>query len=161
MSQPQDRADRPNRVPWPPLIYGAAAILAVALGWLWPAPTPIPGGRMLGAAVMMAGIGLDGAAMLTMHRHRANILPHRAATALVTTWPFSISRNPIYLGNTILLAGAGLTFGDAWFLPLALIAAFATARLAIAREEAHLAARFGPAWAAYARRTPRWVWPGR
>ena len=161
MSQPQDRADRPNRVPWPPLIYGAAAILAVALGWLWPAPTPIPGGRMLGAAVMMAGIGLDGAAMLTMHRHRANILPHRAATALVTTWPFSISRNPIYLGNTILLAGAGPTFGDAWFLPLALIAALVTARLAIAREEAHLAARFGPAWAAYASRTPRWVWLGR
>jgi protein-S-isoprenylcysteine O-methyltransferase Ste14 len=161
MGQPQDRADRPNRVPWPPLIYGAAAILAVALGWLWPTPNLFPGERVLGVAAMLAGIGLDGAAMLTMHRHHANILPHRAATALVTTWPFSISRNPIYLGNTILLVGAGLAFGDAWFLPLALIAAFATARLAIAREEAHLAARFGAAWAAYASRTPRWVRLGR
>jgi len=30
-------------------------------------------------------------------------------------------------------------------------------RLAIRREEAHLAARFGEAWTAYAKRTPRWL----
>ena len=39
----------------------------------------------------------------------------------------------------------------------ALAGAFATGRLAIAREEQHLALRFGAAWSAYAARTPRWL----
>jgi protein-S-isoprenylcysteine O-methyltransferase Ste14 len=95
--------------------------------------------------------------MAVMWRARANILPHRAATALVTWGPFGFSRNPIYLGNTILLLGAGLAFGIAWFVPVAFAAAALTARLAIAREEAHLNARFGRAWREYAARVRRWV----
>ena len=152
-------ADRPNSVPWPPIIYAAAAVLAFVLGRLWPVGG-LPGGlgmRVLGAVVLLAGLGLDAAAMLAMRRRRANILPHRAATALVTAWPFSVSRNPIYLGNTTALVGLGLVLGNAWFLPCTLAAAWATTHLAIVREEAHLAARFGDAWAAYARRTPRWL----
>jgi protein-S-isoprenylcysteine O-methyltransferase Ste14 len=107
--------------------------------------------------LILAGIGLDVAAMLEMRRHRANILPHRAATALVTTGPFALSRNPIYLGNTALLAGAGLAFGSPWLIIAAAVAAQAVTILAIRREEAHLSARFGDAWAAYAKRTPRWL----
>jgi protein-S-isoprenylcysteine O-methyltransferase Ste14 len=91
-----------------------------------------------------------------MSRQHANILPHRAATALVTSGPFALSRNPIYLGNTIAMAGAGLAFANPWFLPAALLAAVAVTRLAIRREEAHLAARFGAAWDAYSQRTARW-----
>lgn len=155
--------DRPNRVPWPPILFGAAAVVALVLDYLaplgaWPQSVALRG---VGAALMAAGIGLDGAAMLTMHRRKANILPHRAATALVTTGPFALSRNPIYLGNTLLLIGIGLAFRAPWFLPAALTAALAVSALAIRREEAHLAARFGQDWAAYAHRTPRWLtlWP--
>jgi protein-S-isoprenylcysteine O-methyltransferase Ste14 len=95
--------------------------------------------------------------MVTMRRHRANVWPHRAATALVTGGPFAWSRNPIYLGNTLLLAGAGLLLANAWFLIAALVGVWAVTRLAIVREEAHLAARFDGAWLAYVRSTPRWL----
>jgi protein-S-isoprenylcysteine O-methyltransferase Ste14 len=94
--------------------------------------------------------------MVVMARRRANILPHRAATALVTDGPFAWSRNPIYLGNTLLLSGCGLAFGNAWLLVGAAVAAIAVTVLAIRREEAHLASRFGDAWMAYAARTRRW-----
>ena len=99
--------------------------------------------------------------MRTMHRYRVNILPHRAATGLVTAWPFSMSRNPIYLGNTIVLAGAALAFRNPWFLALAAGSAWTVTHLAIQREERHLAALFGPKWDDYADRVPRWlrVWP--
>mgnify|MGYP000231577150 CR=1 FL=1 len=80
-----------------------------------------------------------------------------AATALITDGPFARSRNPIYTGNTMLLTGVGLLTGIAWFILAALIAAFATQKLAIEREERHLATRFGKAWDDYAARTPRWL----
>ncbi len=71
--------------------------------------------------------------------------------------PFSKSRNPIYVANTLLVLGAGLLFGILWLVIAALLAAFATQKLAIEREERHLAARFGPDWRAYAAQTPRWL----
>jgi protein-S-isoprenylcysteine O-methyltransferase Ste14 len=148
----------PNRIPWPPILFGAAAIAAVGLGMMLPGPEWLRGPvwAALGWGVLLAGLALDIAAMATMSRQRANMLPHRAATALVTTGPFAWSRNPIYLGNTIAMTGAALAFANPWFLPAALLAAVAVTRLAIRREEAHLAARFGAAWAAYSQRTARW-----
>ena len=110
--------------------------------------------------MVAGGLGLDLAAIRTMRRHRANILPHRAATALVTTGPFAWSRNPIYLGNTLLLAGAAFAFHDPWFLPAALAAVLAVTHLAIRREEAHLAHMFGAEWERYRRRTARWFGRG-
>lgn len=151
------RSERPNRLPWPPLLFGAAALLAWLAGRLLPLPWPESAALALAGWLLAgAGLGLDLWAMAWMMRHRANILPHRAATALVTSGPFALSRNPIYLGNTLLLTGLGLAFGNPWFLPAAAGAALAVRRLAILREEAHLAARFGPAWEAYAARTGRW-----
>lgn len=148
----------PNRLPWPPMIYIAATLLAVAANSIWPLRPELNLAvlRLLGAVLLAAGLGLDVWAMATMSRCRANILPHRAATALVTTGPFAWSRNPIYLGNTIALLGAGAVFANPWFLPAAVIAAFAVQRLAILREEVHLAMQFGVAWDRYCGRTARW-----
>ncbi len=153
-----DAVPPPNRVPWPPLIVLAAAGTAFGLGIILPMPDWLyhPLWSVPGWALMATGLGLDLAAIRTMRRHRANILPHRAATALVTTGPFAWSRNPIYLGNTLLLAGAAFAFHNPWFLPAALAAALAVTPLAIRREEAHLARVFGSEWESYRRRTARW-----
>jgi len=161
-SMGHDRHATPNSVPWPPLLYGGGAVLALLLDLAVPLPAwwvgaHWPAVRLLGDALIVSGIALDLWAMATMWRGRANILPHRAATALVTHGPFALSRNPIYLGNTCLLAGAGLAFGIVWFLPVALLAAGLTAHLAIAREEAHLNARFGADWRDYRLRVNRWI----
>jgi protein-S-isoprenylcysteine O-methyltransferase Ste14 len=149
----------PNRIPWPPLLYLGAALAALALGAAWPGPAwlagPVP--AAIGWAVVLAGLALDLAAMLDMRRHGANILPHRAATALVTSGAFAWSRNPIYLGNTLVLLGAALALGNPWFIPAALAAAWAVTPLAIRREEAHLDAMFGAAWQDYRGRTARWI----
>lgn len=159
------RADRPNRIPWPPLLYGAALALGFALGWLlplgWPAALAGPAGRVLGGALAATGLGLDLWSLATLHRARTNILPHRAADHLVTQGPYALSRNPIYLGNTLLVLGLGLALANGWMMAAALGAAVATDRLAARREEAHLAARFGAAFEAYRARVPRWIGPVR
>ncbi len=158
----RDHSATPNTVPWPPLVYAGAAVLAWLLHRAMPLPPGLvlafwPPAQLFGAALIALGLGFDLWAMVTMWRHRANILPHRAATALVTHGPFAWSRNPIYLGNTILLAGVGFAAAIPWFLPLALAAAVTVAQLAIVREEAHLNARFGRAWRNYAATTSRWL----
>jgi protein-S-isoprenylcysteine O-methyltransferase Ste14 len=151
---------RPNVLPWPPLIY-AAAILAGALsGYVLPAPWPAPplSDFLFGIGVLLVALALfiDFSAMRIMRRLKTTIMPNRAAEHLVSTGPFGFSRNPIYLANTILTIGAGLMAGIIWFLPLAFIAAFATQKLAIEREEAHLAAKFGKGWRDYAKKVRRW-----
>ncbi len=155
--------DRPNRIPWPPLLYGGAILLAIALQWLLPLPDPAPDGALagwldpVGWALLMLGAGFDLSAMATMARARANILPHRAATALVESGPFAISRNPIDFGNTLMMAGAGLGLGNLWLIVTGLVAAALVLKLAIEREERHLEAVFGPDWLAYRGRVRRWI----
>jgi protein-S-isoprenylcysteine O-methyltransferase Ste14 len=156
-----DLRDRPNTVPWPPILFAGAALIALGLQAVVPLPWPNGPWRavlaMAGLFLAAAGLALDLATMLAFRHHRTTVLPHRGATRLITDGPFRFSRNPIYLGNTLLVAGAGLVFGVAWLIPAALAGASATGRLAIAREEQHLALRFGQDWADYAARTPRWL----
>lgn len=156
-----DLPDRPNTIPWPPILFTAATIFALGLQVVL--PLPWPGGvwaavlAMAGLFLAAAGLALDLAAMLAFRRHQTTVLPHRGATRLITDGPFRFSRNPIYVGNTLLVLGVGLAVGVAWLIPAAFAGAFATRKLAIDREEQHLARRFGTAWTDYAARTPRWL----
>lgn len=157
----EDFADKPNRVPWPPLVLAGTIALGFLLGRLLPLPWPdgaaAPLLTWLGALLLAAGFALDLWAAATFRRARTTILPHRGATALLIGGPFAYSRNPIYLGNLLLISGAGLIFGELWHLLLVPAAAVLLQVLAIRREEAHLAAKFGAAWHAYAARTRRWL----
>ncbi len=153
--------DRPNTLPWPPMIYIAAAALAVLLHWLVPLPwLPDPLREFLfavGWLVVAGAVAIDVAAMRAMRRARTTIMPHKGANHMVTGGPFSFTRNPIYLGNTMLMVGIGLIAGIAWFVLLAPVAALATTKLAIAREERHLEARFGKKYRDYAKKVRRWI----
>ena len=154
-----DPARRPNAVPWPPIVLAGLIVVALAAGSLLP---PLPPGVAnglwpVGLAFAGAGIALDLWAIATLYRHRTTVLPHRGADRLVTAGPFALSRNPIYLGNTLLLLGAAGIFANLMFLPAALLNMWLIGRLAIAREEAHLASRFGEAWRDYAARVPCWI----
>ena len=121
----------PNRWPWPPLITGGAVLVALITARLWSPPALFPGAFAAGGLLVGLALGLDLWAMLVMRRWRANILPHRAATALVTTGPFAWSRNPIYLANGLLLLGLGGLFDNAWFFVAAPVAAICTSVIAV------------------------------
>jgi protein-S-isoprenylcysteine O-methyltransferase Ste14 len=150
--------NRPNVLPWPPMLLVLAAGVAVVLGGLMPLQLPSTQvATWLGVAIAALGLGVDGWAILTMRAARTNIMPNRAADRLVTSGPFRFSRNPIYLANTLLLVGIGFAVGNAWFVPAALATAVLVDRLAIRREERHLAIRFGNDWIDYASKTPRWL----
>jgi protein-S-isoprenylcysteine O-methyltransferase Ste14 len=151
----------PNRGPWPVVIY----ILAIAIGIVLTVAIPLPWieGPLhdilfaAGWLLVAAGVALDITAIRTLARAKTTIMPHRAAEHLVTSGPFSFTRNPIYLGNTTLTLGIGLIAGSLWFLVTALLAAFLTQVVTIVHEEKYLKARFGKKYHDYAHRVRRWI----
>lgn len=151
----------PNRVPWPPIIYLAAIAIAIVLGLLYPLPwITEPISDLLFAAGWLAIAGfaaIEISAMRALKRGNTTIRPDKAADHLVTNGPFSFTRNPIYFGNTLLMIGIGLASGSLWFIILALVAVFATNKLAIEREEKHLQARFGKKYIDYTKKVRRWI----
>lgn len=153
-------ADRPSRIPWPPLLLVAALLAAWALGRL--APLPWPGTDDAAARAVGLGIGAAGLALLlwaarTLHRHRTTMLPHVGANALVTDGPYRWRRNPIYLADVMILLGLAEVTKNIWLVGLALLFAVLVTELAIVPEERHLKARFGSLWDEYAAKTRRWI----
>ncbi|HJQ92866.1 MAG TPA: isoprenylcysteine carboxylmethyltransferase family protein, partial [Candidatus Thermoplasmatota archaeon] len=115
---------------------------------------------LAGAALVAVGAGLFVVALREQARHRTDPNPWAETSALVTTGPYSWSRNPIYLADLVLQAGIGLAAGWWWALVL-LPATWACLRfLVVRREERFLAVRFGTPYLEYRRRTRRWLGRG-
>lgn len=77
---------------------------------------------------------------------------------LVTSGPYSMTRNPLYLFSVIGAVGIGLIHGSLIAAALFGFLAYLVLTITAAREAEHLETIFGPAYAAYARRTPMF-WP--
>ncbi|GLH74106.1 hypothetical protein GETHLI_26080 [Geothrix limicola] len=150
--------NRTGKSPQPPLLFLACLLVGWGMGRLHPLELPLPAPLRLGLAVLLlllAGLlGLWGVA--TFKRHRTTHQPNGVASTLLTTGPFRLSRNPLYLGLTCLLAAFGFGLDSAWLLGLTLLLAVLLDRLVIAREEVRLRAQFGEAYQAYTRRVRRW-----
>ena len=139
----------------PPLWLAGFAVLAWGAGRL--VPVPLPFDRLIGVALIGAGVALTAVAALQMVLHHTSFVPRRDPSELVTGGVFALSRNPIYLGDALMLAGLCLW----WHAPLALVLvpvfmAAITWRF-ILGEEARIAARFGDSYARYRARTRRWL----
>lgn len=79
------------------------------------------------------------------------------ARRLVTTGPYAYTRNPLYLGNHIVLVGFCLLSELIWFVPITLGLCFVFYSLIIVYEEDLLKQRFGEDYLRYAAETPRWI----
>jgi Phospholipid methyltransferase len=77
---------------------------------------------------------------------------------LVLSGPYRYTRNPMYLGHIIFLAGLALTF-DSVFAAAITIATAIWFHLRVRRDEARLLERWGEAYRRYLLITKRWI-PG-
>lgn len=110
--------------------------------------------QVLGALVMLAGIGLLAVAQLQMGASWRIGIEEGAKPGLVTGGLYRHSRNPIYVG--LLLAVTGYAALLPTVLSLVLLAgSYVGIRMQIAAEEAYLAATYGDAFGDYAARVGR------
>ena len=149
--------EKPNFIPWPPLLLVASTLCAILLGRLYPLQLDFTGIKLLGIALIVLALAIDLWAMRTLHEAQTTILPNRGSNHLVDHGPFGYSRNPIYVANMMLLVGMGCFSTNAWFLLMAPMDGILTHLLAIRREESHLLAKFGYRFESYCRKTRRWI----
>ena len=146
-----------HRVP-PPLVGACVGALMYGAAWVLPV-FAFRAPWALGAAVATAGVLVSVIGVLQFRRARTTVNPLQpeAASSLVTGGIYRWTRNPMYLGMALALAGWGLYLGN--FGALALVGVFVMYidRYQIDPEERALAARFGDAFAAYRRRVRRWL----
>ena len=146
-----------RRIP-PPIL--AALYLSAALGlhYLFPHARIIPSRyRFLGIAILGSGIFLTGWAFRLCKKKGTTRNPYGTPTAVVATGPFRFSRNPMYLGVSLVLLGAAIFVGTVPLF-LAPLAFFLTMNAVfIPREETTLERVFGQEYLDYKTRVRRWL----
>ena len=129
-----------------------------ALHFLWPGVVIflVPW-NLFGLIPLTTGIILNLVADGAFHKAGTAVKPLEESTVLLTSGVFRISRNPMYLGFALVLAGVALLLGS--LTPWVAVPAFVlvTDRLYIAVEERMLEARFGPAWKEYTAKVRCWI----
>ncbi|NRB35462.1 MAG: isoprenylcysteine carboxylmethyltransferase family protein [Rhodobacteraceae bacterium] len=112
---------------------------------------------LLAGLLIGAGLILMLLAVSEMRRQKTTVIPHLEASHLVQSGIFSRTRNPIYLGDALVLTGLVLRF-DA-VLSLVLVPAFVwiIERRFIVPEENRLRRAFRADYARYERKVRRWV----
>jgi len=76
---------------------------------------------------------------------------------LVSSGPFAVVRNPLYVGNVLLWAGFAISANLVWFAPVAIVLLALEYHAIVRWEEGLLAERIGEPYAEYVARVPRWV----
>jgi protein-S-isoprenylcysteine O-methyltransferase Ste14 len=96
-------------------------------------------------------------AILAFRRAGTSPNPWRPTTAMVTGGPYRLSRNPMYLGFTLLYLGAACWANSLWLLLFLPVILALMQQLVILREERYLERRFGAEYVGYRNRVRRWI----
>ncbi len=152
----QRAAMQPPRI-LPPHYLVVSVLLILATAALDIAPLVASPWVYLGLAPMAAGIAIAVQGSRQFAAVETNIVPLTRSTTLVTDGVFAFSRNPMYLGMMLLLAGLAIIADNAlaWSVVVAfwLIIQFAFIR----QEERLMAETFGDAYNEYKMSVRRWV----
>ena len=108
-----------------------------------------------GPAIICAGEALRLWAM--RHIGRSARTKKDKARRLVVSGPYAFTRNPLYFGNHLTLAGFCVLSEMLWFVPIALSTCFFFYSFIVVYEEDLLRQRFGDEYERYAADTPRWI----
>ncbi|TMV07956.1 isoprenylcysteine carboxylmethyltransferase family protein [Ruegeria sediminis] len=148
-----------HRIDIPPVWLVGFAVLAwmqsrhLSLGLsLDGAITDLLSGLLIGGGILLMVL-----AVVEFRRHRTTIVPHETPTAMVQTGIYKRSRNPIYVGDVLILTGIILRMDAVLSLVLVPIFVWVLERRFILPEENRLRRTFRADFARYERKTRRWL----
>lgn len=147
----------------PPLIALAVLVLGVAFDWLWPLPLlrnllGLPARLALGGLAVALGLGIAMVAERTFHRIGTHALPWKPALQLASSGIYAHTRNPMYLGLGLFVAGLGVALGSVWTLLMLVPGALVLHHGVVLREERYLEKKFGNDYRRFKTAVPRYGW---
>jgi protein-S-isoprenylcysteine O-methyltransferase Ste14 len=146
------------RLPPPPLLYVIGLGIGVGLDALLPS---VSLSRALawsvGGLLLVAGLCLAAAFFSAFRRAQTPVDLRKPTSAIVTTGPYRVSRNPGYLSLALIYAGVAIAASTLWafvsLVPTLLVIEYGVIR----REERYLERKFGDDYTSYKARTRRWL----
>jgi protein-S-isoprenylcysteine O-methyltransferase Ste14 len=105
---------------------------------------------LLGGCVFCAGWFVRICSQMHLHYR----LPQKKI--LTRTGPYRYTRNPFYIGNTVIILAACIFSGLLWLIPIMLIYCAVVYSLVVRYEESHLRNKYGTPYEEYLAQVPRW-----
>ncbi len=153
--------DHPNVVIRPPILFSMGFALGALFEFLFPLGPGLGGGSfrpiVVGLVFFCLGFALAGGAVARFRSAGTNVPTVEPTLALVTDGLYRLSRNPIYIGLTMMYFGLCVALTTLWgifFLPIILQV---LNRGVVRREEAYLSRKFPRTYEGYQQRVPRWI----
>jgi len=113
--------------------------------------------NLTGLVPMAIGAFLNLIADDSLKKRKTTVKPFEESTTLITSGAFRISRNPMYLGMTLILFGTCILLGSLSPYFVVLIFIFLMDFVFIRAEEAMLEKRFENDWIEYKKTVRRWL----
>jgi protein-S-isoprenylcysteine O-methyltransferase Ste14 len=156
-----DSKERGARVRFPPpLVYLGAVLAGLAVGnWVAGAPVPIDRALRitLGVLLAAAGVALAAWARVGFLRTGQSVIPWTPTPELIFQGPYRFTRNPMYVGMTMLTFGLGVALNNWWISLFALPALLVVHAIAVLPEEKYLSEKFGDGYRTYLTRVRRYL----
>jgi protein-S-isoprenylcysteine O-methyltransferase Ste14 len=142
----------------------AVVLFMAALMWLVARAAPVfeialPARGFLAVGLAVTGIIASLSGVVSFRRAKTNVNPMKpdSSSSLVSSGVYALTRNPMYLGFLLVLAGWAVFLSNVLGLLLLPVFVFYMNRFQIEPEEKALAILFGPAFNAYQSRVRRWL----
>ena len=144
----------------PPLVFLGTALLGVAVNY-FVVGAPVPFDRALsavgGSLILLGGVAIIASARIHFTRTGQSPIPWKPSPSLIFRGPYRFTRNPMYLGATLVELGLGLAVNDLWISLFALPALLTVHVIAVLPEEKYLSEKFGEPYRAYLTQVRRYL----
>jgi protein-S-isoprenylcysteine O-methyltransferase Ste14 len=142
----------------PFLIYIGLGLAALLLQRVLPLPfLAQPAARLLGLLLLLLNLLIGLPAAIGMVAARTSLNPARPTTSLVLSGPYRRTRNPMYVGMTLIYTGLMIIFRLPWGLLLLPLVIWLITTWVIVPEEQYLEKKFGAEYATYKSSVARWL----
>ena len=157
-SRPGERGAR-VRFP-PPLVFLIGVLMGVVCqSVVAPAPVPVSRGVSLvgGILILLVGLSVAAPARVLFARTGQSPIPWKPSPELILRGPYRFTRNPMYVGITLVQIGLGVALNNLWISLFAAPALLAVHFTAVLPEERYLTEKFGANYKAYLAQVRRYL----
>jgi protein-S-isoprenylcysteine O-methyltransferase Ste14 len=158
----ENSSDTPGVIIFPPLIPLSILILGIVLNLAAPLDllqqVPLLVRIVIGTMAFAVGVGMVIGATRNFRQIGTNVNPLQPTLVLATTGIFRWTRNPMYVGGSIVLLGIAIGGALDWVLFLLILSLPLVHYGIILREENYLARKFGEEYRSYQKQVARYWW---